>query len=135
MTYIPADLRHFVKTRAKDRCEYCFRLQVLSVATFQVDHIIATDHDGETAEDNLCLCCVHCNKHKGPNIASIDKPTGQLTRLFNPRFDVWEDHFELHDGENIGTTPIGRVTARILHLNEPEQVELRREWMELGLYP
>jgi hypothetical protein len=50
-----------------------------------VDHIIARQHDGATTIDNLALACLHCNRHKGPNIAGRDVATGDLVRLFHPR--------------------------------------------------
>ena len=38
--------------------------------------------------------CYHCNLHKGPNLSGIDQESGALVRLFNPREDKWDDHFE-----------------------------------------
>jgi 5-methylcytosine-specific restriction endonuclease McrA len=54
---------------------------------FQIDHILAEKHGGETVESNLALSCPHCNRFKGPNIAGVDPATAQLTRLFDPRRD------------------------------------------------
>jgi hypothetical protein len=34
-----------------------------------------------------------------------------------------------------GSTPQGRTTARLLHLNDPDQIELRTALMALGQYP
>lgn len=45
--------------------------------------------------------------------------------VFNPRTDVWSDHFEW-DGPIIQPlTPEGRVTVKILRLNDPERVAER----------
>jgi 5-methylcytosine-specific restriction endonuclease McrA len=58
-----------------------------------MDHIVARQHGGLTTLANLALACLHCNGHKGPNIAGIDPKRKRLTRLFNPRRHKWERHF------------------------------------------
>ena len=58
---------------------------------FQLDHVIARQHGGATETENLAYACYHCNAHKGPNIAGVDPETGQLTRLYRPRRDLWEE--------------------------------------------
>jgi 5-methylcytosine-specific restriction endonuclease McrA len=58
-------------------------------------HIIAEKHSGETVESNLALSCSICNKNKGSDIASIDPETDEVVRLYNPRKDSWENHFQL----------------------------------------
>ena len=69
---------------------------------------------------------IHCNRHKGANIASIDPVTGQLTSLFNPRIQTWSDHFVLIGAQITPLTPIGRVTARLLRLNDPQRLRVRQ---------
>jgi hypothetical protein len=71
--------------RAKSCCEYCRIPQNYFPSPFEIDHIIARQHDGPTSLDNLALACLHCNAHKGPNLSGLDPQTGQLTRLFHPR--------------------------------------------------
>ncbi len=39
------------------------------------------------------FACAHCNGAKGPNAAGFDSETDELVRLFNPRKDVWHEHF------------------------------------------
>lgn len=43
---------------------------------FHVDHIIPRQHGGLTQLDNLALACLHCNRHKGPNLAGLDPLDG-----------------------------------------------------------
>jgi 5-methylcytosine-specific restriction endonuclease McrA len=84
-----------------------------------VEHIIAIKHRGQTALDNLAWSCFQCNGNKGSDIASYDIETGELTRLFHPRTDHWEEHFELDSNAFVvGKTAIGRVTV-FLSTNEP----------------
>jgi len=76
-------------------------------------------------ESNLALACFHCNTHKGPNVAGMDRLTGQIVRLFHPREDQWEDHFEWTGATLIGRTAIGRVTVDVLAINHPHAVAVR----------
>jgi hypothetical protein len=97
----------------------------LHPAPFQIDHIIAKKHGGVENLDNLALACIHCNRYKGPNVAGIDSETGELTRLFHPRTDLWTRHFRRNGAEIIGVSAIGRVTVNVLFINDPEVVWLR----------
>jgi hypothetical protein len=116
-----------VRERAAERCEYCRIPQFALPLPFQIDHIIAEQHEGATELSNLALACPHCNRYKGPNIAGIDPLTGQLARLFHPRIDLWVEHFELVDGARIaGKTAVGRATVRVLAMNAEGPVLLRR---------
>lgn len=126
--------RDFVRTRAGDRCEYCLLPQEASLLTFHIEHTIARQHLDDDIDDPDCLAeaCNRCNAYKGPNLSSIDPRTKQQTPLFNPRQHRWSDHFRLRDGEIIGLTPIGRATARLLNMNAPQRVELRKVWVEDG---
>jgi predicted restriction endonuclease len=57
---IDAATRRLVRERAGNRCEYCGMLQVQqSFPFFHVDHIIALQHGGTDAPDNLALSCYH----------------------------------------------------------------------------
>ena len=96
---------------------------------FQIDHIIAEKHGGSTVESNLA--CPHCNRFKRPNIAGLDPDSGQPIRLFHPRTDMWEEHFEFEGARIVGRTPVGRATVHVLAMNADDllliRVELRKE--------
>jgi hypothetical protein len=97
---------------ADGRCDYCRIPEEFDPLPFQLDHVIARQHGGETALGNLAWSCLHCNKHKGPNIAGIDPVTGQLTALFHPRRQRWERHFMWNGAILVGRTRIARATIR-----------------------
>ena len=80
--------RERIRQRAGARCEYC-RLPDFAFESedFHVEHIIARKHGGSDGDDNLAWACIFCNLYKGPNLASFDPDTGELTRLFHPRTD------------------------------------------------
>jgi hypothetical protein len=133
--YISAALRQAIIERADGCCEYCLVRTKEVLLPHQPDHIIAEQHGGETTFDNLALACIHCNRNKGPNIASLDSETGQLTPLFNPRRDIWGEHFALDKAYIRPLTPVGRVTVRLLKLNDPERIRVRQALIAAGRYP
>jgi hypothetical protein len=96
------------------------------VFCFPVDRIISGQHGGQYTHENTALSCHHCNKKKGPNIASIssDQPAS-IVRLFNPRTDVWTEHFELRGPVIVGITAIGQATVELLDMNAPAKLRLR----------
>ena len=126
MPDIEAGLRQFVRLRATGLCEYCSISERLTLAEHEIDHVIAVKHGGETAAENLALCCAICNRFKGSDIASIDSETGQLTPVFRPRLDRWDDHYEFRNGEIAGLTAKGRVTVRLLRMNRPTRIKERQ---------
>jgi hypothetical protein len=123
------------RRRGAGRCEYCRLPESAFRMPFVLDHIIARQRDGRTELMNLALCCGRCNLHKGPNIASIDPQTGNLSRLFNPRLDVWAQHFRWEHTTIKGITEIGRATIVALSLNDPAQIARRRTLIATGQFP
>jgi hypothetical protein len=131
--WISAALRQLVRERASRLCEYCLLHEDDSLHGFQVDHVISEKHQGPTEDHNLCLCCAACNLAKGSDIASL--VSSRIVRLFNPRIDVWSEHFSL-DGPLIRAhTRIGIATLRLLGINSKERVELRSILVQHGSYP
>lgn len=115
-----------VRERAANRCEYCQTHQDDSpLAAHHIEHIRPIKHGGDDDEENLCLACIDCNLHKGPNLTGIDPVTDEVTVLFNPRHQRWDDHFEWDGIHIVGKTPEGRATIRVLCMNSDEQLELR----------
>jgi hypothetical protein len=128
MSVTVADRRQ-VRERAAFRCEYCHMAETWEpYFTYHVEHIIARQHGGIDDLSNLCLACHHCNLLKGPNLSSIDPDGDGLTALFNPRTQVWVEHFRIEGGAVVvGLTATGRVTVFLLQMNAPSRLELRHE--------
>jgi hypothetical protein len=128
--------RHeFVADRADRACEYCRIPEAFYPGTFVSEHVIARQHGGSDHDENLAFSCVRCNLHKGPNIAGLDPEGGQLTRLFNPRADIWDEHFEWYGHILKGRTPVGRTTIRVLAMNEPVIRAVRAALLNEGVFP
>ena len=63
-------VRQTIQLRAESRCEYCHIPDVVTSHTYHIDHIIAIKHDGSDELSNLAWSCLHCNLHKGTDVAS-----------------------------------------------------------------
>src|SRR6516162_1934466 len=73
-----------VRRRAGAVCEYCRLPEAFHPGPFEVEHIIPSQHGGPTALGNLAYACLHCNRHKGPNLAGIDRrPLGRSWSAFS----------------------------------------------------
>jgi len=123
-------VREAVRRRAGYACEYCRMPQAATpLIAFHIEHILSRQHGGTDDPSGLALACDRCNAYKGPNLTSIDPDSRIVVASFSPRRDVWTDHFIDRDGEIHGLTPTGRATVRLLNMNAPRRVELRREWL------
>ena len=128
-------LEQFVRDRARGLCEYCHAPQAYYPERFQIDHIIARQHRGETIIENLALCCLECNRRKGPNLSGVDPLSNQIVTLFHPRNERWRDHFKWENAILVGLTPTGRVTVAVLDINRPPRFVVRQTLIEEGVFP
>lgn len=127
-------VRDAVRQRALGRCEYCRLPEEFDVWPFHVEHVISRQHRGDDQLMNLAWACRRCNLCKGPNIGSIDPSTGMLTPLFDPRRQVWDEHFHLTDAWIYGVSAVGRATSLLLEFNAPERVQLRQQLIARGFF-
>jgi hypothetical protein len=125
-------LRSLVRSRAKAACEYCRFPEAEGNLPYTLDHIVARQHLGTDAADNLAFACPFCNLHKGTNLTGIDPDTGTVVRLFNPRADPWSTHFRWDNFTIVPLTPTGRATVVVLALNHERQLARRRELLKSG---
>ncbi len=134
-SYVRAELRRLVESRARRLCEYCLIHEDDTYLGCQVDHIIAEKHGGVTDAGNLSYACTCCNRAKGSDIGSVASSTGEFIRLFNPRSDRWIEHFQLNGVVIEPRTLIGEATVRVLRINELERILERRVLQSIGRYP
>ena len=131
---IGAALRALVWKRAKRRCEYCrVHQDDFDFFTFHIEHIIPRQHGGSDRPDNLCLACRECNSSKGTNLTGIID--GKIVPLFHPCRQVWKRHFRWRRGLLIGKTLAGKITARVLKMNDPARLMVRQNLCDLGEFP
>ncbi len=126
--------RKLVEERAGRRCEYCLMPMSGDVQPFQLDHVRAQKHAGVTSPVNLAWSCLPCNSYKGPNVAGYDPESDTLHPLFNPRKQLWSEHFQWDGPRLLGLTSIGRTTIEVLRINLPDRVEHRRLLILAGLF-
>ena len=138
MPYIPVEVERRVRAAAGNRCGYCLSPQHLLMARLEIEHIFPSAKGGSDDEPNLWLACPLCNAHKSDKTQATDPETGALVALFNPRLQVWFEHFRWSaDGLRIiGLTPIGRATVIALHLaDDPDALTVRGYWVSAGWHP
>jgi len=134
---ITASGRRLVANRARHRCEYCQIPEAFSAASFTVDHILPRSAGGSDALDNLAWACAGCNAAKHVRQAAVDPRSTALADLYNPRRQVWREHFAWsQDGCRInGLTATGRATVSALVLNRRGLVNLREMLEAVGRHP
>jgi hypothetical protein len=130
--HISTSTRLFVAKRADFRCEYCRMHENDSFLPFEIDHIISVKHGGGNEPENLAYCCPHCNQNKGSDLTTFLKSYKDIVTIFNPREQIWTDNFTMEEGEILAKTRIGEATVKLLKLNDPERLILRRLLLDVG---
>ena len=127
-----------VAERAGHRCEYCHAPEAIFNVPFEVDHIVPLAKGGLEESANWALACRAYNLRKSDAVDGSDPLTNQRAPLFNPREQIWGNHFEVHDEPPFrlqGKTSTGRATIEQLQMNTPLQLMARAQWGALGLFP
>lgn len=134
---VSAEIRRAVVERANGFCEYCRSNSRFADNTFDVEHILPESKDGITESKNLALACHGCNLFKSNKIEFFDPATDNKVRLFNPRIDIWNEHFAWTSdfAEIVGITVVGRATVAALNLNRNGLVNQRRMLYKYGKHP
>lgn len=134
---VPAELRRRVVARAGGFCEYCRSDEDFSHSPFDIEHIIPLSENGETESENLALSCHGCNLYKSNKTKGFDVVGEEISKLFNPRKDKWENHFAWAGDYTIivGLTPIGRATVETLKLNRRGLINQRKVLRLLEEFP
>lgn len=102
-----------------------------------IDHIQPQSLGGSDDLTNLAAACYRCNEFKGSRISGIDPLTQDEVALFNPRSQLWSEHFRWDElGTKLtGLTPVGRLTVAALNLNNEDVVAARSIWVKWGWHP
>jgi len=126
-----------VAERARGVCEYCRSQARFATHSFSVEHVVPVNAGGSDELENLALACQGCNNHKYTKTVARDPVSGTLVPLFNPRLQLWRDHFlwSADFARILGTTPVGRATVEALHLNRPGLLNLRELLYAAGKHP
>jgi 5-methylcytosine-specific restriction endonuclease McrA len=135
MSDISSRLRDEIVRRAKNRCEYCGLSQIGQEAVFHIDHVIPQSTGGPSTADNLALACVSCSLRKSARQTVQDPESGEHVPLFNPRTQLWNDHFSWQTDTIVPLTATGRATALALAINRPLILAIRREETLRGRHP
>jgi hypothetical protein len=133
---ISSSLRRQIANDANDRCGYCLGEETFMGVSLTIDHLIPLALGGSNRRENLWLACRQCNELKHTWTHAEDPETGEIVALFNPRTQVWSQHFQMdEDAVIIALTPVGRATLQALQLNRTILVSARRRWLFVGWQP
>ena len=123
-----------VHERAAFQCEYCQTGQRVTGQAMHVEHI---KPGGGDDLENLALACATCNLSKARATSAPDPDTGELVPLFNPRTQIWPEHFEwIENGTMLrGLSPVGRASIVRLQMNITRMVGARKVWVRAGEHP
>lgn len=128
--------RSIVRERAEYRCEYCKAPEDVTGYSFHIEHIIPKSSGGRDHMENYALACMHCNRSKSNHITGTDTQTGSIKPIFNPRTHRWNEHFHVRLKIYLkGRTEVGRATVNRLEMNNARQLEARRLWRQLNIFP
>lgn len=127
---ITALLRQQVTQDFRYRCAYCQSPQEVGIPMV-LDHCMPLSIGGATERQNLCLCCYRCNEFKGAKTQIFSSEVQETILLFNPRTQIWKEHFSWSDDglKIVGLMPCGDATIEILHLNEERWMRARKIWI------
>lgn len=133
--------REEVRARAAGLCEYCHADEKWQFVRFTIDHIVPRSANGGDEPNNLALACRNCNERRSNLMDFVDPLTNEEIPIFNPRDDLWNDHF-CWDAEGIrilGLTATGRATVNLFDLNDERHSErclrTRRRDLKDGFHP
>lgn len=137
MSKISKSLEKEIRSESNHRCGYCLGEQKYIFAWLEIEHLIPRAKGGSSQKENLWLACSYCNTFKSSQTHGTDPKTKRKVPLFNPRQQVWKNHFQL-GADNItilGKTKCGRATVNALNLNYELALVTRKFWVEVGWYP
>jgi 5-methylcytosine-specific restriction endonuclease McrA len=146
-------VRRAVLLRAFDVCKHCLDTSGIG---FHIDHVIPVSRWADYAAgripwlvegkmrrgphhlENYAWCCASCNASSG-NRTSARSGT-EVARLFNPRRDIWHEHFAFrHRYLHItGISLIGRAREQVRRFNDARlggSIGPRHEAILDGRYP
>lgn len=89
-----------IKRQARYRCGYCLSSETLLGMVLEIEHLIPLAAGGLTRIENLWLSCRRCNGFKGAQVAALDPLSAQIIPLFNPRTQIWQEHFQWSEDGN-----------------------------------
>ena len=128
-------MRTQVTERTFHSCEYGLIHVDYTTLIHEIVHVIAEKHGGATILDNLAHACAQCNRNKGGDIASVDPDTKQPQFVYNPRQQLWEEHFQLDGPLTVPRTSVGRASVRLFQVNQIDRLLLRKELIVIDRYP
>ncbi|MCD9185936.1 MAG: HNH endonuclease [Pyrinomonadaceae bacterium] len=136
-TLLNPETKAFIFENSGGLCEYCRNQAEYSFASYSIETIVPQSKGGKLEARNLALVCQGCSNHKYKKTEGFDAVSNETVEFFNPRTDVWKEHFAWNEDNSLlsGLTPKGRATIKELKMNRPTLIELRAILVRLGKHP
>ena len=134
---VPKKKKAQIEKRANGLCEYCKLPHDLSSSPFVIEHILPISKGGTDDIENLALACSACNGSKYNKTEAFDEISEKIVPLFNPRKEVWNEHFAWNDNfsEIIGLSDKGKATIQTLKMNRERTIRIRKFLFLVGKHP
>lgn len=134
---LSSEVQEEVRLRAHYLCEYCHTNEQWQYVRFTIDHVSPVAEGGGDTPKNLALACFHCNRRKSSKQTALDPYTGTMVSIFNPRSQLWAEHFSWSGTglEVIPLTDTGRATVALLDLNRERILKIRKADFDVGRHP
>jgi hypothetical protein len=84
---------------------------------------------------HLLVCFRHEAEFSDRLLGSFLDDSSKIIRFFNPRRGKWLDHFKIDNLQINAITEIGKVTLKILKLNDEHRVLERELLLKTGFFP
>jgi hypothetical protein len=129
--------RKRIEKRANNLCEYCQLPQEFSTQSFVIEHILPVSKGGSDDLENLALACSACKNSKYNKTEAVDPQSLIIAELYNPRKNVWNEHFAWNADFSliVGLTAKGRATITALKTNHNRTVHIRNFLHSVGKHP
>jgi 5-methylcytosine-specific restriction endonuclease McrA len=90
--YVSVQLTAQILADAGHRCGYCRTDERLTGSLLSIEHILPIAAGRPTERENLWRSCRECNERKGAQVQATDPESGEISALYNPRTQSWDDH-------------------------------------------
>jgi HNH endonuclease len=132
------DPREVVELRAGRRCEYCRAPQTATGIRYHLEHVFPESLGWSDDVDTLALACPTCNYFKSNHLLGIDEEGSWRVGRYSIHGGTSGTNISssiLRPSNSKGKTNTGKGTVNRLRMNNSIQLEARRLWVELELYP
>ena len=126
------ELARAIRQRADGKCEYCRIPQFAFPLPFQIDHIIAEQHGGQSVANNLVWRVRVATGIKALTLLDLIRSRAKSSVSFIRERISGASISNSNGALIVGKTSIGHVTVQVLSMNDYDLLLLRVQLIEEG---